>query len=483
MGKDRTGTFHPGKGKPSGINKEEGLGIQPTDPDKMEEYFAITDKYMEGDDKLAANVHLRHPNRNTSKGEDTYKAKENTDESDKTKNDEFNREVATTPIEELPTILTKELFAEIAAYRSSCCISIYCNTHAAGIEVNEGFDVITFKNILQQLASELAAKDVSQTTIEKLLKPGFELMRDDEFWLNLSPGLALFIAEDYFKFIKMPVATENDVVCESTFFVSPLIPIIASPEYYYLLVISKQRIKLFRGNKFELEFISVPELPSDISQVTGTQEKSSSLWRTGGRGGKGGANFHGAGGEFDHKTDIAAYFEAVDDILFKKILNKENAPLLLAGVEYEIPIYRSVCDYHNVWNEALTGNYEHHAASALHEEAKEVMAPYFNERKNKAKELFANKIATALTASMPEMVIPASYYGKVSHLFVRKGAHVWGTFDEMKNELIIHQQEESNSEDLIDNAVEKTFLNGGEVFLVDAEEMPSDGEIAAVFRY
>ncbi len=39
MGKDQNGVFHPGKGKPSGVNKEEGLGIQATPPEKMNEYI------------------------------------------------------------------------------------------------------------------------------------------------------------------------------------------------------------------------------------------------------------------------------------------------------------------------------------------------------------------------------------------------------------------------------------------------------------
>lgn len=67
MGKDRDGTFHPGKGKPSGANKEEGLGAQATPPEKMNEYNEMTEKYTSGPDELAPNVHLLHPNRNTSK--------------------------------------------------------------------------------------------------------------------------------------------------------------------------------------------------------------------------------------------------------------------------------------------------------------------------------------------------------------------------------------------------------------------------------
>ena len=107
MGKDRSGVFHPGKGKPSGVNKEEGLGIQPTDPERMDEYNEITEKYVEGEDELSPAVHLRHPNRNTSKGENSFKAKENKEESDKTIQQTVSEESATVTPEELPGIITK----------------------------------------------------------------------------------------------------------------------------------------------------------------------------------------------------------------------------------------------------------------------------------------------------------------------------------------------------------------------------------------
>jgi len=71
MGKDQNGTFHPGKGKPSGANKEEGLGLQATPAEKIDEYTTITEKYTTGEDELAPGVPLKHPNRNTSKGETT----------------------------------------------------------------------------------------------------------------------------------------------------------------------------------------------------------------------------------------------------------------------------------------------------------------------------------------------------------------------------------------------------------------------------
>src|SRR4028119_2307527 len=84
MGKDQSGTYHPGKGKPSGVNKEEGLGIHPTPPEDMDQYLELTEKYTIGEDELDPAIPIRHPNRNTSKGEDQFKGKENKKESDKT---------------------------------------------------------------------------------------------------------------------------------------------------------------------------------------------------------------------------------------------------------------------------------------------------------------------------------------------------------------------------------------------------------------
>jgi hypothetical protein len=76
MGKDDNGVFHPRKGKPSGANKEEGLGLQATPPDKINDYINISEKYTEGEDELAAGVRVQHPNRNTSKGEPTKRGEQ-----------------------------------------------------------------------------------------------------------------------------------------------------------------------------------------------------------------------------------------------------------------------------------------------------------------------------------------------------------------------------------------------------------------------
>lgn len=489
-GKDENGVFHPGKGKPSGVNKEEGLGFVSTPPEKLDEYLAITDKYTIGEDELDPSVPVRHPNRNTSKG-GNYKGKENTDESNKTRTDFFAEDELRVPveIEELPGVLTRERFTELANYTSDCTVSIFIGSHKAGVEVNEHFDPIHFKNQLQEISRRLKDKGHDEAYAKRLLEPGFDLVRDDAFWNQQSPGLAVFIAEGFFKYIKMPVPpVEQLIVIEPTFYVTPLIPIMACKEYFYLLVISKQCAKLFKADAWGMKIVDV-ELPQSIEEVKRVSGLDATTFRSGSSGSRGPRMsqegvYHGTGGgNPDGKDNMLVYFEAVDDILWDKVLNKENAPLLLAGVEYEIPIYRQACDYHNVWPEALTGNRERQETGALYKEAKELLKPYFEQKQQKALTLYANNIATSKTSSMPGSIIPAAYYSQISHLFVAKGEHIWGTFDEMTNELALHNSPDEDGEDLIDNAIVKTLANGGEVYLLDKEKMPNDAQLAALLRF
>jgi hypothetical protein len=429
---------------------------------------------------------MRHPNRNTSKGEDQYKGKENTRESNTVKNETIaETEKATVTPEELPGVLTKEIFTELANYQAEPAISVYIATHRAGVEVNERFDPINFKNALQQVNKTLAEKGMDQGTIGKLLEPGYQLTRDDQFWTNLSEGLAVFIADGFFKYIRMPLTPMEHVHVNASFYITPLIPVMTSKEYFYLLTISKKQPKLFRADAFGMQYVPVEGMPYAVDDVVRFEEKEDQkLFRTGGRGGTGGANFHGqGGGQPDEKTNIATYLEEVDDTIWKQILHDENVPLMLAGVEYLIPIYKSVTDYNNIWPEALTGNHQYDDIPTLYQQAKAVMQPYFEQRLTRALEVYGNQSATGLTSSIPADVIPATHYSQVSHLFVSKGEHIWGTFNEMTNELVFHENDAAGAEDLLDKAVIKTIVNGGEVFILDREKMPAESQVAALMRY
>ena len=69
MDKQNKQGFSPPKGKPSAPAKEEGLGLQATEPGKLEENEAMRQKYTEGEE-TAPNANMQHPNRNRNKEQD-----------------------------------------------------------------------------------------------------------------------------------------------------------------------------------------------------------------------------------------------------------------------------------------------------------------------------------------------------------------------------------------------------------------------------
>lgn len=484
MGKDREGNFHPGKGMPSGANKEEGLGLRKTfDPDDLERDEEITARYTPiNDDELSPDVHVRHPNRNTSKGEDFTRSGDNEYKSrQKEQTEDFSR----TEPEELVSIIPKDLFTYLANFSGGPCVSIYLPTNPGGVAVNEQVDLIAFKNALQHVDRTLQERNVDAVSIKKMLEPGYELLRDEKFWKSLTPGLALFIAEDFFKFIRLPGTVAEEILVNSSFHVSSLLPFMVRKEYFYLLVISKKNPKFYRCDYFGIEHIPVDELPLAVDDVVRFENKEDQkLFRTGGRGGTGGANFHGIGaGKPDEKQHIAAYLEEVDDTLWQTHLSRSTVPLVLAGLDHLIPIYRSVSDYKYVWPEALTGNYSAEDDGTLHKEAMELMKPYFEQRMRRALDEFGNKSATPLTSVDVKEIISGSFYGRISQLFVQKEAQVWGRFNEQDNEVTIVGESTADTENLADRAVAKTIQSGGDVYMMDVSEMPQPGVMAAIFRY
>ena len=486
MGKDKEGKYHPPKGKPSGTKTQKG--VMTTKSSMLDQLLEIEEKYTDhpDTDSVAANVRVRHPNRNVDKGNERKVSENKKSESGKnvTESVSTKEEQVATPNEITP-FLSKETLAELANYTSDCCISVYIPTHRSGVEVNEQMDSTAFKNALQQVEIQLKEKGYDQAKFARILKPGYDLLRNEKFWYALTEGLALYIAEGHFKLIRLLSTPHEKILINTSFYLSPLVPYMLNNEYFYLLVLSKKQAKLFRANNFGMTRIEVPELPNGVDDVVHFEEKDDQkLFRTGSSGAGQGANYHGiGGGKPDDKENISMYLEEVDETLWKEILNKENVPLLLAGVEYLLPLFRKVSHYKNIWEDNLTGSWEHTDDAQLYREARSAMDKYFRERLEKAKEAYGNQSATTMTSTVPEEIIPAAFYSRVSHLFVQKNTEIWGTFDEKSNHLFIHNEQQRNDDSLLDKAVLKTFMNGGNVFLLEKGDMPNGAEIAALMRY
>lgn len=476
MPRDKDGTRHPSKGKPSGANKSEGTGLQPTPPSDMKEYKQITDEYIKAPDQIADNVHVRHSNRHISEDPDQYKQRMPNPKRDRTEKEREDKNKTSPQIRELSMPLRRETFKQLATYQADSCVSIYLDTHQSGMEVNEGADSVQFKNALKEAEKILGDRKTDITTIERMLSPAYELLQNTLFWKQMKKGFACFISPDTFDILKMNSAPGKKVIVEKSFYILPVLNTVMSDEHFFLLDLSKKQNRFFKGNRFGMDIMEIENMPDSFMEEV-SDRGVSIVFRYNGQG-----SMHGYGdGNEEDQAYLVQYLKKIDNAIMQQ-LGDSQAPLILCGVQFVTDLYRKGSSYHNLVEATIPGNHQHETENELFKKALEIADNYLKDNKHKALDEYGNLSATDKTSDNIEEVISASYYGKVKYLFIRKDAEYWGRFDEMKNEVKHLNQRDKEAEDLIDTAAANTIINGGEVFVLD-ESMPNDRQVAATFRY
>jgi len=190
---------------------------------------------------------------------------------------------------------------------------------------------------------------------------------------------------------------------------------------------------------------------------------------------------HGADIE-DVKGNLLQYFQRVDKGLHD-LLKEGNIPLVLAGVEYQFPIYREANSYPFLMEQGIAGNPKGSSPEQLHRDAWAIVKPHFQKAENEALSQYSQSLGTGLTSDTIQEIIPAAYHGRVGILFVAPGYQDWGTYSTADDKVVLDEKQEPGNEDLADFAAISTFLNGGTVFVVAPDLLPGGARMAAMFRY
>jgi hypothetical protein len=167
------------------------------------------------------------------------------------------------------------------------------------------------------------------------------------------------------------------------------------------------------------------------------------------------------------------------------LLDDKNIPMVLAGVDHLLPIYREASSYQNLLRDTISGNPEREELKELHGKAWKIVKPIFEESQKKAFEKYEqlHGQGSDLATHDVKAVVKAASFGQIETLFVPLGSQKWGRYDAEKNKVYLAKEAGPENEDLFDYAASQTILNSGQVFAVPPEQMPGHEEIAAILRY
>ena len=350
---------------------------------------------------------------------------------------------------------------------------------------------LRLRNQIREVENRLLLSKSRFIDREELLKPMQALLDDTQFWLHQSDGLAIFRSPKLFHYYRLSSKFQEQVVVSDHFYLKPLLPFLTNDGRFYILALSQNKLRLLECTRYSATEVELPEsVPGSLSEALKYDDPenqlnyhSSSSGSLIGKGGRRGTIFHGQGvGTDDEKDNILRYFQQVDKGLHE-LLHNEKAPLVLAGVDYLLPIYQKANTYAHLIDQGLQGNPDKLRTEDVHSQALPIVEPYFQKAQREVFDFYREYAGTERVSNNTGKIVLAAFYGRVENLFAAVNEEQWGIFDPVSNIVHIHKEARFNDDDLLDVAATQTLLHGGSVYAVDRAQMPDEGLLAAVYRY
>jgi hypothetical protein len=365
-------------------------------------------------------------------------------------------------------------------------ISIFMPTHRAGRETQQ--DPIRLRNLLRETENRLQEQGMRTPDIAALLQPAQDLLDDGVFWQHQQDGLVLYVAAGDFHVFHLPYSVDEQVVLDETYYFKPILPTFTNNGRYYILAISQDEVRLFEGTRHSVQEMELPKgTPGSMEEALQFDDQEKQLqFHTGtAQGGMRAGMFHGHGqGDEVQKERIERYLNLVDAGL-KPWYKNVQAPLVLAGVDYLLPIYHKVSEYANIVPGGVTGNPENLRADELQAQTWPLVDSHFQQELDAVVEQYHQFVGTGEATHDIEEAVSAAYFGRVDKMIVAVDAQVWGEFDQETGTVVQHSDEQKRESDiaLLDAAAMQTLLNGGSVYGLQQADMPAGSPVIAVFRY
>jgi hypothetical protein len=369
-------------------------------------------------------------------------------------------------------------------------VSIFMPTHRPGGAQGQQ-DPIRLKNLVRQAEERLVAFGLRSSDARKLLGEPHKLLADDLFWRDQHEGLALYCAPSSFRSYKLPLRFDETLVVGARPYVRPILPLFTTQSRFFVLAWSKQHLRFFSASRHAISEVPLTGVPHSLDEAMKYDEfekprrarwvQPAGMGRSGH--GEGGAAFRGVGVESEaSKDNLLRYAQMVDRGLHT-VLREERAPLVVAAVDYLIPIYREANTYAHLLDRGAEGNPDALKPEDLHRQAWKVVEPHFKGREEEAVSRFTTLTGTGRASREIREIVPAAAAGRVDTLWVARGVQAWGRYDPTDSSVVLHDSAQAGDQEMLDLAAVQTILHAGTVYPMDRMKAPGEGLLAAIFRY
>jgi len=295
--------------------------------------------------------------------------------------------------------------------------------------------------------------------------------------IRFQEGLAIFISPNVFKIILLPFPLKEKVVLARTFEVRNLIYFSQFLKSYYLITISKKRVRLFKGSGNDLQEIINNDFPKQYAEEYEYARPSI-------------GSSSGVLKDFERDKSIlqetrqVAFLRQADHTLNNYI--KSDTPLFVAGVGEELANFEHVSHHVKKIAGKIPGNYDIDAIHPLAESAwlqiKDIVKASQAELLLKLREDFGKQLAvdgirnvwkTAKEGRGLTLLLEKDYQ-VTAYCDPLNDAHVYLTPPAGKYVIIT---------DAANDVIEVVKEKGGNVVIVENGELDNFERVAMILRY
>lgn len=310
---------------------------------------------------------------------------------------------------------------------------------------------------------KIASPDVrtAQTLLEPLREFAATIETDGDWAL----ALAIYRSPDVFHCFRVPEIARELATIEDVFDIRPLLSVVSREQSFYILALSQKKVRLFSCSHYRIQEVElhgrVPQnlrvflngrMPDHVLDNRATAGSSVGEMK--------GVMFGTSSDRERHEEYLTHFFHEIDKGLHK-ILTPDAAPLLLAGVDYEVKLYRRINKYQHIMEHDILGSPDGVRSQQLHQSALDIVKKSFSASLGKIMREFPGHRDANKVAFEPKEILDAAQHGRVSHVLIRDDA----------------EGRELNL------AALQTLAHGGAAYALHESEMPGHADIAAVIRY
>lgn len=372
--------------------------------------------------------------------------------------------------------VTPQAVRELACWPGRPCVSIYLpldpthpNIDAARLEL---------KDLARDARHQLTAMSFRRPAVEKLLAPVEELF-GAERWLLGSRGYGLFSAPNFAMQVRVDVAVPSVSVVAGGFVVTPLVSALLDADRFYVLAVSQNQAHFFRGQRDALIDVAVPDLPASRADALWYEHHERQLNVHGGSHlgvDRITGTLHGSPSARDlRKQQLLRYFRFVDEALWS-VLHDETAPLLVAGADHELAVYREANRYPHLAGTVDVGNPERLDNADLHDKVWPVAAAVLDAPRRALVERVG---ASPESLTSIPAIVAACREGRVAALLAQPTRLRWGRIDAAEG----HLERRPGDIELVSAAIGAALAQGAAIYPAAPGELPGDVSVAAVARY